>query len=275
MSQVPPSNDSPYGSQPYGQGSPYSGSSAPSAPYAQGGPDPYAQGGPDPYAQGGPGSYAGPQSAAAPAYGGDNPYNESFSYTGSPVPAPKGKKGPVILLSIALVMVLGALAIFIASVVVVIDISRTLTLIKPNGEVAADLKSTSDYALYSEGDPSCTVTAPNGSDVSIAKLDDSTVRLDGHRMVATFSSGQDGKHTISCTTPGSEKVYLGQAVHGEGVVGGALGLVGIVLLSIVGLPLLIGAIIWLVVRLSYDRKAHEAQVAMGGGYPGDQQWQQY
>ena len=261
MSQVPPSNDSPYGSQPYGQGPLYAGPGAPSAPYTQGGPDPYF----------------GQQNAMTPAYGGNNPYDESLSYagTGVPVPAPKGKKGPVILLSIALAMVLGALAIFIASVVVVIDISRTLTLIKPNGEVAADLKSTSDYALYSEGDPSCTVTAPNGSDVSIAKLDDSTVRLDGHRMVATFSSGQDGKHTISCTTPGSEKVYLGQAVHGEGVVGGALGLVGIVLLSIVGLPLLIGAIIWLVVRLSYDRKAHEAQVAMGGGYPGDQQWQQY
>ena len=261
MSQVPPSNDSPYGSQSYGQGPLYAGPGAPSAPYAQGGPDPYF----------------GQQNAMTPAYGGNNPYDESLSYAGAgvSVPAPKGKKGPVILLSIALAMVLGALAIFIASVVVVIDISRTLTLIKPNGEVAADLKSTSDYALYSEGDPSCTVTAPNGSDVSIAKLDDSTVRLDGHRMVATFSSGQDGKHTISCTTPGSEKVYLGQAVHGEGVVGGALGLVGIVLLSIVGLPLLIGAIIWLVVRLSYDRKAHEAQVAMGGGYPGDQQWQQY
>ena len=261
MSQVPPSNDSPYGSQPYGQGPLYAGPGAPSAPYTQGGPDPYF----------------GQQNAMTPAYGGNNPYDESLSYagTGVSVPAPKGKKGPVILLSIALVMVLGALAIFIASVVVVIDISRTLTLIKPNGEVAADLKSTSDYALYSEGDPSCTVTAPNGSDVSIAKLDASTVRLDGHRMVATFFSGQDGKHTISCTTPGSEKVYLGQAVHGEGVVGGALGLVGIVLLSIVGLPLLIGAIIWLVVRLSYDRKAHEAQVAMGGGYPGDQQWQQY
>ena len=261
MSQVPPSNDSPYGSQPYGQGPLYAGPGAPSAPYTQGGPDPYF----------------GQQNAMTPAYGGNNPYDESLSYAGAgvSVPAPKGKKGPVILLSIALVMVLGALAIFIASVVVVIDISRTLTLIKPNGEVAADLKSTSDYALYSEGDPSCTVTAPNGSDVSIAKLDDSTVRLDGHRMVATFFSGQDGKHTISCTTPGSEKVYLGQAVHGEGVVGGALGLVGIVLLSIVGLPLLIGAIIWLVVRLSYDRKAHEAQVAMGGGYPGDQQWQQY
>ena len=267
MSQVPPSNDSPYGSQPYGQGSPYSGSSAPSAPYAQGGPDPYAQGG--------PGSYAGPQSAAAPAYGGDNPYNESFSYTGSPVPAPKGKKGPVILLSIALVMVLGAVAVFIGSVVMVANISGTLTPVKPNGEVTADLKGSSIYALYSDGDSSCTVTAPNGSDVSIAKLDDSTVRLDGHRMVATFFSGQDGKHTISCTTPGSEKVYLGQAVHGEGVVGGALGLVGIVLLSIVGLPLLIGAIIWLAVRLSYNRKAREAQAAMGGGHPGDQQWQQY
>ena len=259
MSQVPPSNDSPYGSQPYGQGPLYAGPGAPSAPYAQGGPDPYF----------------GRQNAMAPAYGGNSPYDESLSYADVSVPAPKGKKGPVILLSIALVMVLGALAIFIASVVMIMNISRTLTPIKPNGEVTADLKSTSIYALYSEGDPSCTVTAPNGSDVSIAKLDDSTVRLDGHRMVATFFSGQDGKHTISCTTPGSEKVYLGQAVHGEGVVGGALGLVGIVLLSIVGLPLLIGAIIWLVVRLSYDRKAHEAQVAMGGGYPGDQQWQQY
>ena len=43
----------------------------------------------------------------APGYGGNNPYAESFSYTGAgvSVPAPKGKKGPVILLSIALVMV--------------------------------------------------------------------------------------------------------------------------------------------------------------------------
>ena len=262
MSQAPPSNDSFYGSQPYGRGPLYAGPGAPSAPY---------------YAQGGLGSYSGQQSTAAPGYGGNNPYAESFSYTGAgvSVPAPKGKKGPVILLSIALVMVLGALAIFIASVVVVIDISRTLTPIKPNGEVAADLKSTSDYALYSNGDPSCTVTAPDGSDVSTAELDDSTVKVDGHTMVATFSSGQVGKHTISCTTPGSEKVYIGRALHGEGVVGGALGLVGVVLLGIVGLPLLIGAVIWLVVRLSYNRKAREAQAAMGGGHPGDQQWQQY
>ena len=259
MSQVPPSNDSPYGSQPYGQGPLYAGPGAPSAPYAQGGPDPYF----------------GRQNAMAPAYGGNSPYDESLSYADVSVPAPKGKKGPVILLSIALVMVLGALAIFIASVVVVIDISRTLTLIKPNGEVAADLKSTSDYALYSEGDPSCTVTAPNGSDVSTAKWNDSTVKVDHHTMVATFSSGQDGKHTINCTTPGSKKVYIGQALKGGGIVGGDLGIVGIVLLGIVGLPLLIGAIIWLAVRLSYNRKAHEAQVAMGGGYPGDQQWQQY
>ena len=261
MSQVPPSNDSPYGSQPYGQGPLYAGPGAPSAPYTQGGPDPYF----------------GQQNAMTPAYGGNNPYDESLSYAGAgvSVPAPKGKKGPVILLSIALVMVLGALAIFIASVVVVIDISRTLTLIKPNGEVAADLKSTGDYALYSNGDPSCTVTAPDGSDVSTAELDDSTVKVDGHTMVATFSSGQNGKHTISCTTPGSEKVYIGRALHGEGVVGGALGLVGVVLLGIVGLPLLIGAVIWLVVRLSYNRKARQAQAAMGGGHPGDQQWQQY
>jgi len=168
-------------------------------------------------------------------------------------------------------MVLGALAIFIASVVVVIDISRTLTLIKPNGEVAADLKSTSDYALYSNGDPSCTVTAPDGSDVSTAELDDSTVKVDGHTMVATFSPDQDGKHTISCTTPGSENVSIGQALDSDGIVGGVLGMGVAIILAIVGFPMLIGAIIWLAVRLSYNKKARQAQAAMGGGHPGGQQ----
>ena len=270
MSQVPPSNDSPYGSQPYGQGSPYSGSSAPSAPYTQGGPDPYAQGGPGSYAQGGPGSYAGPQSAAAPAYGGDNPYNESFSYTGSPVPAPKGKKGPVILLSIALVMVLGAVAVFIGSLVMMANISGTLTPVKPNGEVTADLKSTNVYALYSEGDPSCTVTAPNGSDVAVLDVSASNTKVDGYTMVATFSPEQDGKHTINCTTPGSEDVRIGQTLD-DGIIGGMLGMGVSIILAAAGVPMLIGAIIWLVVRLSYNRKARQAQAAMGGGHPGGRQ----
>ena len=247
MSQVPPSNDSFYGSQPYGQGSPYSGSSAPSAPYAD------------------------QQNAMPPAYGGNNPHNESFSYTGSPVPAPKGKKGPVILLSIALVMVIGAVAVFIGSVVMVANISGTLTPVKPNGEVTADLKGSSIYALYSDGDPSCTVTAPNGSDVAVLDVSTSNTKIDGHTMVATFSPEQDGKHTINCTTPGSEDVSIGQALDSDGIVNGVLGMGVAIILAVVGVPMLIGAIIWLVVRLSYNRKARQAQAAMGGGYPGGQQ----
>ena len=247
MSQVPPSNDSFYGSQPYGQGSPYSGSSAPSAPYAD------------------------QQNAMPPAYGGNNPHNESFSYTGSPVPAPKGKKGPVILLSIALVMVIGAVAVFIGSVVMVANISGTLTPVKPNGEVTADLKGSSIYALYSDGDPSCTVTAPNGSDVAVLDVSTSNTKIDGHTMVATFSPEQDGKHTINCTTPGSEDVSIGQALDSDGIVNGVLGMGVAIILAVVGVPMLIGAIIWLVVRLSYNRKARQAQAAMGGGYPGGRQ----
>ena len=247
MSQVPPSNDSFYGSQPYGQGSPYSGSSAPSAPYAD------------------------QQNAMPPAYGGNNPHNESFSYTGSPVPAPKGKKGPVILLSIALVMVLGAVAVFIGSVVMVANISGTLTPVKPNGEVTADLKGSSIYALYSDGDPSCTVTAPNGSDVAVLDVSASNTKIDGHTMVATFSPEQDGKHTINCTTPGSEDVSIGQALDSDGIVNGVLGMGVAIILAVVGVPMLIGAIIWLAVRLSYNRKARQAQAAMGGGYPGGRQ----
>ena len=249
MSQAPPSNDSFYGSQPYGQGSPYSGSSAPSAPYAQGGPGPYA----------------GQQSTMAPGYGGNNPYAESFSYTGSPAPAPKGKKGPVILLSIALVLVIGAAAVFIGSLVMMANISGTLTPIKSNGEVTADLKGSSIYALYSDGDPSCTVTAPNGSDVAVLDVSASNTKI------ATFSPDQDGKHTISCTTPGSENVSIGQALDSDGIVGGVLGMGVAIILAIVGFPMLIGAIIWLAVRLSYNKKARQAQAAMGGGYPGGQQ----
>ena len=255
MSQAPPSNDSFYGSQPYGQGSPYSGSSAPSAPYAQGGPGPYA----------------GQQSTMAPGYGGNNPYAESFSYTGSPAPAPKGKKGPVILLSIALVLVIGAAAVFIGSLVMMANISGTLTPVKSNGEVTADLKGSSIYALYSDGDPSCTVTAPNGSDVAVLDVSASNTKIDGHTMVATFSPDQDGKHTISCTTPGSENVSIGQALDSDGIVGGVLGMGVAIILAIVGFPMLIGAIIWLAVRLSYNKKARQAQAAMGGGYPGGQQ----
>ncbi len=255
MSQAPPSNDSFYGSQPYGQGSPYSGSSAPSAPYAQGGPGPYA----------------GQQSTMAPGYGGNNPYAESFSYTGSPAPAPKGKKGPVILLSIALVLVIGAAAVFIGSLVMMANISGTLTPVKSNGEVTADLKGSSIYALYSDGDPSCTVTAPDGSDVAVLDVSASNTKIDGHTMVATFSPDQDGKHTISCTTPGSENVSIGQALDSDGIVGGVLGMGVAIILAIVGFPMLIGAIIWLAVRLSYNKKARQAQAAMGGGHPGGQQ----
>ena len=255
MSQAPPSNDSFYGSQPYGQGSPYSGSSAPSAPYAQGGPGPYA----------------GQQSTMAPGYGGNNPYAESFSYTGSPAPAPKGKKGPVILLSIALVLVIGAAAVFIGSLVMMANISGTLTPVKSNGEVTADLKGSSIYALYSDGDPSCTVTAPDGSDMAVLDVSASNTKIDGHTMVATFSPDQDGKHTISCTTPGSENVSIGQALDSDGIVGGVLGMGVAIILAIVGFPMLIGAIIWLAVRLSYNKKARQAQAAMGGGYPGGQQ----
>ncbi len=256
MSQAPPSNDSFYGSQPYGRGPLYAGPGAPSAPY---------------YAQGGPGSYSGQQSTAAPGYGGNNPYAESFSYTGSPAPAPKGKKGPVILLSIALVLVIGAAAVFIGSLVMMANISGTLTPVKSNGEVTADLKGSSIYALYSDGDPSCTVTAPDGSDVAVLDVSASNTKIDGHTMVATFSPDQDGKHTISCTTPGSENVSIGQALDSDGIVGGVLGMGVAIILAIVGFPMLIGAIIWLAVRLSYNKKARQAQAAMGGGHPGGQQ----
>ena len=137
--------------------------------------------------------------------------------------------------------------------------------------MTADLKGSSIYALYSDGDPSCTVTAPNGSDVAVLDVSASNTKIDGHTMVATFSPEQDGKHTINCTTPGSEDVSIGQALDSDGIVNGVLGMGVAIILAVVGVPMLIGAIIWLVVRLSYNRKARQAQAAMGGGYPGGRQ----
>jgi len=66
----------------------------------------------------------------------------------------------------------------------------------------------------------------------------------------------------------------GAGFAGGGLVGMLVGVLGMgvaIILAVVGVPMLIGAIIWLAVRLSYNRKARQAQAAMGGGYPGGQQ----
>ena len=75
--------------------------------------------------------------------------------------------------------------------------------------------------------------------MAVLDVSASNTKIDGHTMVATFSPDQDGKHTISCTTPGSENVSIGQALDSDGIVGGVLGMGVAIILAIVSFPMLI------------------------------------
>ena len=60
------------------------------------------------------------------------------------------KSPPTPITYVALVLVISAVAVFIGSLVMITNISGTLTPVQSNGEVTADLKTDTLYALYSE-----------------------------------------------------------------------------------------------------------------------------
>ena len=106
--------------------------------------------------------------------------------------------------------------------------------------------------------PSCTVTAPDGSDVAVTQdaafqdLGDAQVQI-----VGSFTAVQSGEHTITCDAPAQLTPEL-SASSAMGVLAAGLGLLA--LLGF-GFLTLIGLILWLVGR-NRDKKAMDGP----GGY---------
>lgn len=110
-------------------------------------------------------------------------------------------------------------------------------------------------------DPSCTVTAPDGSSVPTA-VDGAVMDMasgEQFRVVGTITADEAGDYTVECT--GGQAQVTG-ALPATAVIGISAAALGVLALVPLGLITLLGLILWLVGR-SRDRKA---ALATGAGY---------
>lgn len=269
MSQVPPSSNSPYspsGSSyspaPYGQpaqgADPYAGSGASSAPGTH---PPADQGAYAPsYAQQ-PSAYGAPAYSSVPAYG------TPAGFGAGPAPQVRSTKGPVVLLSIGLVVLVGAIIALVVSLASVLNISGSLSEIPGNGSVTASLEAGNIYGIYSDGLVTCDVSDPQGNPVSIESVSSKDApEFNGSPMIGLLRPSTSGDHTITCSSGSTKPVYLGLAMNEGAAIGTGLGILGSILLGLPGLVLTIAGFIWFGVRRSQNKQAQAA----AGGYPGAQ-----
>lgn len=232
----PPSSTSSYADTPHGPGT---GQQDPAqAPYGPGpGGAQYAPGrtpyGPGPYVQ------------AAP----------------SPAPAPKGRKGPLILLlsGVALCVVAG-----IAIIIVAVSATRTAGELQPivaNGTTTVRLEAGEVYGLYGNGSSGCTVAGADGTELEVTKPS-SSITVNDRRLFGVIAPASSGDHAITCSTLlASEDVYFGPLIGAQDIGRAVFGVLAAAGLLVLGVPLTISGIIWLVVRNSHNRRALQAQAA--------------
>ncbi|MFB9730837.1 hypothetical protein [Ornithinimicrobium kibberense] len=129
------------------------------------------------------------------------------------------------------------------------------------GDTTVPMSQGGSRMILTEGgqEPTCTVTAPDGSDVAVSQdaalsdLGDAQVQV-----VGAFSAVQSGDHTITCDAPAQLTPEL-SASSAMGVLAAGLGLLA--LLGF-GFLTLIGLILWLVGR-NRDKKAMDGPGSYG------------
>ena len=199
----------------------------------------------------------GPYTTPAPAYAAAPPTS---------VPGIKGKKGPLALIIVGVVLLVAAAAVLVGSVVSVAQVSSTLSQIPSGSAVAAELRTGSVYGIYSSSLPAaqCTVADPDGVEVPLIEVH-SSIEVNDHKLLSTFIPTVSGSYTIACTASGNEPIFLGEATNAQEIGRMAVGAVGSVLGGFLGAGLLIGGLVWLLVRRSRNRRILQAQ-AMGPAY---------
>ncbi|SDN23109.1 hypothetical protein [Actinomyces ruminicola] len=200
---------------------------------------------------------AGSPYAAAPHGSGQAPY-------GAAAPQPKGRKGPLILL-------LSGVAVCVAAVVLIVVFvasgARAIGDLQPidaNGTAAVQLESTAVYGLYGNGGSQCTVTDADGREVEVT-IPTSNVEVNDRRLFGVVAPNASGDYTITCSTSfAGGDVFFGPLVDAQDIGRMVLGVLVVIGMFMVGIPLAIGGIIWMVVRNSRNKRA---QQAWSGGYP--------
>lgn len=199
-------------------------------------------------------STSGSPYARAPHGAGPSPY-------GPGAPAPKGRKGPLILLlsGVALCVIAG-----IAIIVSVVSLTHTAGALQPiaaNGTSTVRLEAQEVYGLYGNGSSDCGVTTADGTTLEVTRPS-SNVTVNDRQLFGMVAPTSSGNYTITCSTllVGAD-VYFGPLVGAQDVARMVFGVLASIAILVLGVPLTIGGIIWLVVRNSHNRQALQAQAA--------------
>ncbi|VEG29605.1 hypothetical protein [Actinomyces howellii] len=237
----------------------------------------------------GPPSTSGPYGSPAPqpaapagyqwahgqsAQGGPGGYAPQHPYAQVPTPspgAPQGLKAPIILLVSGVVVgLLGVLA-FTIPVIYLYDTASSMSAFPTNRSATAQLEAGTEYGLYSETSATCTVVDPDGTELPVAAPTWS-VTVDRLNLLAYFTPEVTGPHTISCSSSSSSVVAVSTLIDESTVLRmSVVMMVGIALL-IIGTPLFLAGGIWLIVRVSNNRKVVRQRVAAQYSGVGPDQW---
>lgn len=225
MSQIPPASGSPYGPGPYGPGSNAPSMGVPAhAPYAPPG---------------------GPVNAPAP-YG-----------PGLPQATVKSTRGPVVLLTIGIILVVAAVAALGFAISSVAGVADSLNEINGHGNSQVTLEENGHYGLYGDSSTECTVRNPDGGEVSV-RTPSASIEINNHQMFGSFNATKAGEYTVTCNSLLNTPVYLGEGVTAGGILNSAAGIV----LAILGL--VIGAVPMTHRRPHLARRAQVQQPSRGG-----------
>ena len=153
-------------------------------------------------------------------------------------------------LAILLIAIIGG----IGSAVTRGQFNATVTNLPDDQAATVELDKGSTYGLfYSDGDdaPECSVTSPDGDDVT-TKSSSSSTKVKGGKLFSTFSSQKSGAYTVDCNSTAG--VSVGEIIAPSSATATLMslfGVVGAMIMAVVGLAMVAGGMAW---RSKLDRK---------------------
>lgn len=189
------------------------------------------------------------------------PYAAPWS-PGAPTPAPKGRRGPVVLMVVGGVLVIIAVIAFVVSIVSVTRAATSLERVASGRETSLELEGATVYGVYADDAATCEATAPDGSAVEVSEST-ASVTVNGHPVQQSLMADSAGTYTITCTTTTGNPVWVGRLLSVSGVVSGTLVATGAVFGGILGVALLVAGVIWFFVRRSQDERIRRSWGAPG------------
>lgn len=224
-----------------------------------------------------PAAPAGPAYTPAPGYGATNDGTAAYQpYPGYPAgagyaPAPqapvKSKTAPIIVLVVGVVLVIGSIIGFTVSLVTVGGTGLHLDTVTVGQPTTIQVASDEVVTLTSSSARTqCTVKDPSGSTVSLqtGDLDDAGIASDDEAFIGTFQAKSAGAYTVDCTGPSSADVTATRITLDDSTIAGGIGILVTMLLGFLGTVMAIAGLVWLIVRVSRNRKAQQAYQQ---GYP--------